>query len=151
MKNFYSLLRLTIVLCLISFPFIGSDSQDVLNQINNQTGTLTGTWTLIYNAGTTLDICPGEQVEFPNETGGVATLTCPSHPSISRNYTVSGTTLTYTESGIKYDVAFTQNNELVLSGVNNNRILYYSNQITGSKESKQNGTMNSSSNSSELK
>jgi hypothetical protein len=153
MTKFQKLLtiRLATALFLISLPFLGSDCEDIINQ-NNQTGTLTGDWTLIYNAGTTLDICPGEQVNFPSESGGVATLKCPSQGDITRNYTVSGTTLTYTESGIKYEVAFTQNNELVLSGINNNRILYYSNQIsTNTSDNRNEPAKNSASNSSETK
>ena len=153
MTKFHKILTLRVIsaLIVISLPFLGSDCEDIIKNINNN-GDITGTWTLIYNAGTTLDICPGETVNFPNATGGVATLTCPSQVSITRNYTISGTTLTYTETGIEYAISFTQNNELVLSGINNNRILYYSKQITDAKLNKHDeAATNSISNSSETK
>lgn len=151
MKKFYKNLTLRIItaLMVISIPFLGSSCEDII--INN-TGDITGTWTLIYNEGTTLDICPGEKVYFPNAGGGTATLTCPSQVSITRNYTISGTTLTYTETGIEYAISFTQNNELVLSGINNNRILYYSKQVADTKITEHDeAAKNSVSNSSETK
>ncbi|MEO8513070.1 MAG: hypothetical protein ABI543_05900 [Ignavibacteria bacterium] len=128
-------IRIITVLFLASLPFLGSDCEDVINQINNPaTGTLQGNWTLIYNAGTTLDICPGEMVSFPSNTGGTADLQCPENSNvIQRDYSVSGTTLTYTSSNVQYAVSFTQNNELVLTGINNNRLLYYTTTISSKK------------------
>lgn len=128
-------LRAVTALMLFSLPFLGSDCEDVINQINDPSGDLSGNWTLIYNAGTQNDICPGEQVNFPANTGGTAELSCPPHStSVTRTYTVSGTTLTYTETSIQYQIDFTQNNELVLSG--NGRILYYTEGTIGDKKSK---------------
>lgn len=146
-------IRIITVIMLVSLPFLGSDCEDIINQISEPTGDLSGTWYFIYNAGTTLDVCPGEVVEYPNATGGTATLTCPNQTGITRNYTVSGTTLTYTDSGVEYNVGFTQNNELVLTGINNNRLLYYTKTITDNKNN-QNGTdgkNESNFNSSEIK
>jgi len=160
MKHVYknTTIRVITVLMLLSLPFLGSDCEDIINQINNPpTGDIAGTWVLIYNAGTTNDICPGETVDFPSTSGGTATLTCPQQSSISRNYTVSGTTLTYTESGIQYEIGFTQNNELVLAGINNNRILYYSSVPSDGKPNVKyekdihSRSNSSSSNSSEIK
>ncbi|MBE2218457.1 MAG: fibronectin type III domain-containing protein [Ignavibacteria bacterium] len=88
------------------------------------TQTIEGYWVLVYSAGS-LDVCPGEEVRFPNSVSGTAELKCPNQSMIYRNYTVSAGILTYTASGIRYLISFTQNSELVLSGINNNRILYY--------------------------
>jgi hypothetical protein len=156
MSNKYRIFSLRIItaLMLVSLPFLGSDCEDVINQIANNpcsnTNDITGEWTLIYNGGTLLDICPGEIVNFPNSTGATATLTCPNQTPISRLYTVTGTTLEYTETSMQYEVAFTENCELVLSGINNARVLYYSNQISDSKKTFQDSET-SKSNSSEIK
>ncbi|KXK43572.1 MAG: hypothetical protein UZ05_CHB002002806 [Chlorobi bacterium OLB5] len=141
-------IRIITVLMLVSLPFLGSDCEDIINQINTPTGTLQGNWTLIYNAGTLMDICPGEKVTFPNNSSGTATLTCPGQTPIDRNYTVSGSTLTYSASGIEYSISFTQENQLVLTGINNNRILYYG--ATISDNSPVTGKNSSNYNSSEI-
>ena len=126
-------IRIITALMLVSLTLVGSDCEDIINQIGEPTGDLSGSWTLIYNAGTTLDICPGEKVTFPSNTGGTAVLNCPGQNSIDRNYSVSGSTLTYIDSGIEYSISFTQQNQLVLTGINNNRILYYGTTITDGK------------------
>lgn len=123
-------IRIITALMLVSLTFAGSDCEDIINQITQPTGDLSGTWYFIYNAGTTLDVCPGEVVVYPSASGGSATLTCPEQTAITRNYTVSGSTLTYTDTGVEYNVGFTSSNQLVLTGINNNRILYYSNSIS---------------------
>lgn len=126
-------IRIITVLMLVSLPFLGSDCEDIINQVTQDPcsgGDITGNWTFIYNSGTLLDICPGETVNFPNNTGGTATLTCPNQSGISRNYTVSGQTLTYTETSMQYQVCFDNQGHLVLNGINNNRILYYSSSIS---------------------
>ena len=144
-------LRIITALMLISLPFLGSDCEDILNEISDPTGDITGNWTLIYNAGTTLDICPGETVYFPSAAGGTAQLLCPGGTEIQRNYSVSGSTLTYTASNIEYSISYTQNNELVMTGINNNRILYYSKTITDNVIPGSEAGNNSGFNSSEIK
>ena len=144
-------LRILTVLLLLSLPFLGSDCEDIINQIS-PTGDITGDWTLIYNEGTR-DICPGETANFPSATGGTATLKCPESIAISRLYQInSSNVLTYTETGVEYQVSFTSSNELVLTGVNNNRVLYYRNQISDRKSNSVSADKNIGSfNSSELK
>lgn len=147
-------IRIITALMLVSLPFLGSDCEDVINQLNPPTGTIQGSWTLIYNAGTTLDICPGETVSYPSNAGGTATLKCPDQNSIDRDYSVSGSTLTYTSSGVSYTVSFTSNNELVLTGSNNNRILYYSSTVSDKKSTENTVTKDNKAvnfNSSEIK
>lgn len=132
---------------LLSLPFLGSDCEDIINQINN-TGDITGEWTLIYNSGSTNDICPGETANF--QSNGIATLTCPFQSPVDRNYTYTSNTLTYTASGMAYTVAF-DGDQVQLSGTNNNRNLFYTRGIiTDKKKTEQNGNKsNSSLNSSE--
>lgn len=64
--------------------------------------------------------------------------------------------MTYTETNAQYNVQFTENCEMVLSGINNDRILYYSatSNISDKKtDTKKNETDKNSvnSNSSEIK
>jgi hypothetical protein len=129
-----SIIRTITILGIVSLAFYGGSCQDVLNTIlQPPPADLEGDWQLIYNAGTTNDICRGELVNFPSTTGGVARLQCPGGTAIDRNYTVTGTTLEYTQTGTTYEIAFTQNNELVLDGsATNGRVLYYAAVVTGS-------------------
>lgn len=149
-------LRTITAMILASLTFFGSDCEDVINQINNNpcsgSNQINGNWTLIYNAGTTNDICPGENLVLPSSTGGVATLTCPNRPSVNRNYTVSNGTLTYTETNIQYSVSFTQDCQMVFTGINNNRILYYTATSNITDKKKIENPLNSVNlNSSEIK
>ena len=126
-------IRIITALMLVSLTLVGSDCEDIINQINTGNCTnpqFTGDWTYIYNAGTLNDICPGETVNFPSSTGGTATLTCPNQTPVQRLYTVSGDVLTYTETSTEYNISYDDQCNLVLTGINNNRILYYSNTIT---------------------
>lgn len=126
-------IRIITALMLVSLTFAGSDCEDLINQVTQEPctgGDITGNWTFIYNAGTTLDICPGEVVNFPNNSGGTATLQCPNQTAINRNYTVSGQTLTYTDSSVEYQICFDGSGNLVLKGINTDRVLYYSSSIS---------------------
>lgn len=152
MKNKYKTLSLRVItgLMLFALPFLGSDCEEILNP-QPVSGTLQGDWTLVYNAGSTLDVCPGEKANFPSNTNGTATLQCPNQTAITRDYSVNGSTLTYTASGIQYEISFTQNNELVMTGVNTNRILYYSTQVPSRPGNENETKQGSSHNSSESK
>lgn len=76
-----ALLRSLTIIMLVMLPLLGTDCEDIINQLGNNpctgTNTIAGDWTLIYNAGTLNDICPGERVVLPSSTGGTAQLTCP--------------------------------------------------------------------------
>jgi hypothetical protein len=136
------IIKTVFVLFLISLPFIGSDcSEDIFN--NPGTGDIKGSWRLVYNAGTNHDICSGEEVTFNNN--GQATLKCPPNTNtITRLYTVSNNQLTYTETGIVYDIEALTANELQLSG--SGRYLYYiRTSITDNINNRINSTGNSNS------
>jgi hypothetical protein len=132
--------RTLIVLLLISLPFIGSDCQSVLTPTNE--GGIIGQWRLIHNDGTNHDICPGEYVTF--ESNGQAQLQCPDQPVVIRHYTLSGSTLTYTESSVEYTIAGMSANQMELVGYG--RDLYYDKIVITDKNNTGAGTdgMNSS-------
>ena len=149
-------IRIITVLFLVSLPLLGSDCEDIINQINQDpctTGDVTGNWTLIYNSGTLLDVCPGETVSFPNNSSGTATLTCPNQNPIQRTYSISNQTITYNETSIQYQVCFDSDHNLVLKGIGNDRVLYYKSSVTDKKNDTQINTDNKAENynSSEIK
>ena len=149
-------IRTIVVMTIISFSFIGSDCNKLIETINNNTGCtgsqvdILGSWKFIYNAGGIRDICLGEVVQFTSN--GIAYLTCPGQSTIQRNYSVSQDyILTYTETNVKYCLAG-DTTELQLTGVNNGRILVYQKVIT-TDDIKKNSTTEGSvflNNSSEI-
>jgi len=115
-------IRIITALMLVSLTLVGSDCEDIINQVTQDpctAGDITGNWTYIYNSGTLMDICPGEVVNFPNNTGGTATLT-------------------YTETSVQYQICFDDQGHLVLKGLNTARTLYYSSSISDKKITKGN-------------
>lgn len=120
----YTILRTFIVLFIASLPFLGSDCNT--NTIGGQTGgDITGTWKLNFIQGNLQDVCFGEVVTFPSNTGGNATLTCPNQTPITRPYEYTNAVLTYTTSQIKYNVSTSSSNVLILTGVGIGRTLSY--------------------------
>ncbi len=111
---------------ILSFPFTGSDCEN--NIIGNGTsGSLIGTWELVSIQGNLQDVCPGETVTY--DTTAIATLQCPNQDPITRNYTVSNNILSYTETGIQYDITTLSATTLVLEGRNGlGRTLSYTRQ-----------------------
>ncbi len=132
MDNFYkNKLRLTpllIVLLLLSLTSVGSNCNKIL--VNNGGSTdLVGTWKMIEQTGSLQDICPDETINF--QSNGTAQLTCPGSSTITRNFTLANSVLTYTESSVSYDVEFSENNTIVsLFGRNVSRNLKYQKSIT---------------------
>ena len=113
----YSYIRTIVLLALISLPFIATDcANSLLNGTN--TGDVKGSWQLNDIQGNLQDVCLGETAVFPSSTGGTATLTCPNSNPLSRIYTVSNNVLTYTETGVAYDVS-SDGTTLTLTGANN--------------------------------
>jgi len=153
MRIFTASIRTLTVLIIISFSFIGSDCNEILENLSggctgNQVD-LIGKWKFSQNMGGIRDICLGEIVEFTS--GGTAYLTCPNQNTITRNYTVSNNVLTYTQTNIQYCITGDAD-ELQLTGMNNNRVLYYVKVIVNDNISNQTPEQESvsSKNSSEL-
>ena len=153
MKIIKTSIRTIVVAVIISLSFIGSDCNEILENITSDcTGNqvdLLGQWKFTQHLGGIRDICFGEIVEYTS--GGTATLTCPNQTPVTRNYTVSSNVLTYTETNIKYCISGDAD-ELTLTGTNNNRILYYVKVISDDKVNKEKAEQNTTGlkNSSEL-
>ncbi len=119
----YKVLILSAII--LSFPFTGSDCEN--NIIGNGTsGSLIGSWELVSVQGNLQDVCAGETVTY--DTTGIATLQCPNQNPITRNYTVSNNILSYTETGIQYDITTLSSTTLILEGRNVGRTLSYTRQ-----------------------
>lgn len=139
-------IKTLLILCIIILPFLGSDCEDVINNVVTPVD-ITGTWNLNFSQGNINDICPGEVVLF--QPNGVAVLTCPGRNPINRMYSVSGNTLTYTETNVKYSIEVENNQFMTLTGINVNRVLIYSKQITASSVKPKSENKSIYSNSSE--
>ena len=97
MKNKLILVKLSIFLILGSFMLTGADCAKLLEA----DGVLSGTWELVKMEGDLQDVCLGEVAQFQS---GTATLQCPGQSSVTRSYTFTNNVLTYTSSGVSYDV-----------------------------------------------
>ena len=140
------LFKLIILFALIgSLPLTGSDCDNGIIG-NGTTGSILGTWYLTGMTGYLQDICAGEIVNF--DSTGIATLQCPNSSPITRNYTVSNNILTYTETGVQYDITNLSSTTLILEGRNVGRTLSYSRQpadyLSNYPESKSEAGNNSS-------
>ena len=145
-QNKYSYIRTVIVLVLISLPFIASDCTNSILGGGN-TGDVKGQWQLNDVQGNLQDVCLGEIANFPSTTGGTATLTCPNSGALSRLYTVSNNVLTYTETGVAYNIN-SDGSTLTLTGTNSlGRILIYARIAADDKTaaSKKNNSANKNS------
>ena len=129
------------------FPITGSDCSN--NVIGGTPGEIYGSWNLSGITGYLQDVCEGEQVTF--DTNGIATLQCPNTNSITRSYTVSNDILTYTETGVEYDITTLTTSTLVLTGRNIGRTLTYSKIPADAFLKSKTGNRNTGSNSSEMK
>ena len=129
-------------LSLLSFPFLGSDCGNSV--IGGNPGDLAGKWQLVYMTGYLEDVCLGEVVDY--FTNGTVTLQCPGAEAITRSYSVADNVLTYSPSGLKYDITTLTTNNLVLTGKNVARTLTYNKLPADSKISpEETGTGHNSS------
>jgi hypothetical protein len=115
-------LRTLIYLTIISFFLIGSSCDNLLQSTG---GSVEGTWELVKMEGNLQDVCLGEIATL---NGGTATLQCPGKTPIVRQYTYQNNVLTYTSTGISYNVSFFTDNsglKMQLSGRGIERVLTY--------------------------
>ena len=124
-KNYQTkLLKFILLSVLVSFPLLGSNCENLLQQAAS--GDITGSWQLVKMEGNLQDVCLGETATFQS---GNATLQCPNAAQRTRQYTFTNNILTYTETNVSYDVSFvTQGNisKMRLSARNSvERILTY--------------------------
>jgi hypothetical protein len=130
-------MKVLLLLLLLSLPFIGSDCNDT---VANSPADLSGTWKLGYIGGNLQDVCMGEVVTY--QSNGTATLQCPGSSAITRNFTVSNSVLTYTQTNVQYRITDLTATTLTLNGVNVGRILgYYRTPADNQKENSTSGVI----------
>lgn len=117
---------IALYLSLFSLAFIGAECEDIINALGG--GEVAGIWQLQRQEGASQDICAGEVVEFRED--GTAILQCPGQGVITRQYTLSGGILTFTSTGVEYNVSNPTTSTLVLDGRNVSRKLEYNKIIT---------------------
>ncbi|MFZ4590683.1 MAG: hypothetical protein ACOYN6_06775 [Ignavibacteria bacterium] len=111
-----------LIIVALSFAFTGAECEKLLTAAN---GDVSGTWQLSKMEGNLQDVCLGENAVF---SGGTATLTCPGVSPITRSYTFTNNVLTYTTSGLSYNVSFSAVNgvdKMILRATGIQRVLTY--------------------------
>jgi hypothetical protein len=122
-------IRTFIVAVIAILPTLGSDC-NTDNTVGTPGGSITGTWQLDFVQGYLQDICSNEQIVFPSNTSGDASLTCPGNSTITRPYTYNNDVLVYTNSQLQYKVSTSGTTLLILTGVNVARTLTYKHPTT---------------------
>jgi hypothetical protein len=98
-NNYIKALKYVIFTMILGITLTGTECEKLLT--NN--GDIAGSWTLVKMEGNLQDVCLGESATFTN---GTATLQCPGKTAISKSYTYTNSVLTYTASGVSYNVTF---------------------------------------------
>lgn len=115
-------LKTFLYFAIASFIFIGSNCDNLLQSTG---GSVEGTWELVKMEGNLQDVCLGEIATL---SGGTATLQCPGKNPVVRQYTYQNNVLTYTSTGVSYDVSFLTDNsglKMQLQGRGIERVLTY--------------------------
>ena len=113
-----------LIIVSLSFAFTGAECEKLLTA----NGDVSGTWQLVKMEGNLQDVCLGEIAEFSN---GSATLTCPNSSPVTRSYSYTNNVLTYTASGVSYNVSFSSVNsvdKMILRASGIQRVLTYDKQ-----------------------
>lgn len=103
LKKYFKAFKYLVLASVLGLSLTGTECEKLLTQ----SGSVEGSWTLVKMEGNLQDVCLGETATFSN---GIATLQCPGQSSVNKNYTFSNNVLTYTSSGVSYDVTFTSVN-----------------------------------------
>ena len=98
-KNYLKALKYVIFMMLLGITLTGTECEKLLTN----TGDISGDWVLTKMEGNLQDVCLGELANFTN---GTATLQCPGMAAVTKSYTYTNGVLTYTASGVSYDVTF---------------------------------------------
>jgi len=124
-KHFTKGFKYLLVVVALSFAFTGAECEKLLNA---GAGDVTGSWKLVKMEGNLQDVCLGETANF---NSGTATLTCPGTTAVTKSYSFTNNVLTYTASGLKYDVSFAVTNgvdKMILRATGIERVLTYDKQ-----------------------
>jgi hypothetical protein len=98
-KNYFKALKYVIFMILLGITLTGTECEKLLTN----SGDISGSWTLVKMEGNLQDVCLGESATFTN---GTASLQCPGMTTVTKSYTYSNGVLTYTASGVSYNVSF---------------------------------------------
>lgn len=128
-----------VLIPLLYLTTTGADCEKLLTGEGSVNQQLLGTWRMTSIEGSLQDICYNERVQF--QSNNVALLQCPGGNEISRNYSATSSVLTYTTSGIEYDILNLTTTQVELRGRNVNRTLYYT-KISAADNSKPSGQEN---------
>ncbi|MCX6156438.1 MAG: hypothetical protein WCK13_01975 [Ignavibacteriota bacterium] len=121
-KKFTKGFKYLLIVVALGFSFTGAECEKLLTA---SSGDVAGTWKLVKMQGNLQDVCLGEIAVF---NSGTATLTCPGATSVTKSYSYTNSVLTYTASGVTYNVAFTAINgvdKMVLTATGIERVLTY--------------------------
>lgn len=137
-----------ILIPLLYLTTTGAECEKLLTGEGSINQQLLGTWQMTRMEGSLQDICYNERVQF--QSNNVALLQCPGGNEISRNYSATQSVLTYTSSGIEYDILNLTASQVELRGRNVNRTLYYTKIIAtdNSQSPEQKNMLNSNSKNS---
>lgn len=137
-----------VLIPLIYLATTGAECEKLLTGEGSINQQLLGTWGMTRIEGSLQDICYNERVEF--QSNNIALLQCPGGSQISRNYSATSSVLTYTTSGVEYDILNLSSTQVTLRGRNVNRTLYYTKIIStdNSQSSGQENMLNSNSKNS---
>ncbi len=145
-KSILTILRSVTVLTFVALSVTGSDCDKVTADNNYIPQQLIGNWLLTEQTGALQDVCPDEYAGF--QSNGIALLTCPASDTISRNFKVENSELTYIQTSVRYRLEFSDDNsEVWFYGTNVSRNLKYEKIITTgniSSKKKNTGYVNSS-------
>lgn len=123
---------LLVLIPLLYLTTTGAECEKILTGEGSVNQELLGTWQMTRMTGSLQDICYNERVQF--QSNNIALLQCPGGSQISRNYSATQTVLTYTSSGVEYDIVSLTTTQVELRGRNVNRTLYYQKVISADSE-----------------
>ena len=124
-KNITKGFKYLLIVVVLGFAFTGTECEKLLTA---GTGDVTGTWKLVKMEGNLQDVCLGEIAVF---SSGTATLTCPNVTPVTKSYSYTNGLLTYTTSGVSYNVTFSAVNgidKMILRATGIERVLTYDKQ-----------------------
>ena len=110
---------------LLSIAFSSCDEEIVNPQVQDE---ILGLWELHGQSGSASELCENELAEFLSD--GTAYFQCPGYDVQSTDYTAIDNVITFTQTGVQYSFAMPNDTNLVMTGMNVDRTLTYSRNIT---------------------
>lgn len=119
--------RLSIPLLVFFSYFLVSCDEAVAPEVQDE---ILGLWEMHSQSGELANICDGQLGELAEFTSsGVAYFQCPGAEVTYTDFSCIENTLTYTKTGVQYSVAFPNDTNMILTGINFDRRLTYSRNI----------------------